>query len=497
MKTVISNSELKKIIDKCINMICNPTISTLGPTGNNVIISNEFGQLITNDGVTIAKSISSENKKENAILDIIKEATLKTNEEVGDGTTTTLVLLKSIYSNGVKALENINPIYLKKEIDNASLKVIELLKNEKKNPTTTDLLKIASTSSNDKEIGAYLSKIYKKINNSYSIKIKESNLEETYYETKKGYNLEIDIDNLYFKNKDCIELSDVYIILINNYINDIEQIGEIINETMLRDKNIIIFCNDYEENVSNNIILYNLKENKNIYLIKVPDYGMHKYEIMNDISSLSNSKIINLNFNIINFNDINKVNNVIIKKEEIIIINDNINTNYIDKLKAKITDQNEYEKEFILNRISKLEKGITTIYVGGTTKIEKREKLMRYEDALCSLNIARDGICIGEGITFLKISNELNDSIGEKILKKALKEPFIKILDNSGIKYNEIKKEVEKSNYKKIYNIKNNTYDTIDKNYVLDSYLVLLTAFKNAVSIATMLLTTNHLIIDE
>ena len=497
MKTVISNTELKKLIDKCIDMICNPVISTLGPTGNNIIISNEFGPIITNDGVTIAKSISSEDKKENAILDIIKEATLKTNEDVGDGTTTTLVLLQSIYNNGVKSLENIDPIYLKKTIDKAALKVINLLNQERKLPTKKDLLKIATTSSNDKEIGTYLSKIYKKINNSYSIKIKESDSEKTYYETKKGYNVEIDIDDSYFKNSEYIELDDVYIVLINNYINNLEQINEIINESLLRNKNIIIFCNDYEENVGNDIILYNLKEHKNIYLIKVSDYGTHKYEIMNDISSLSNSKIINLNYDLIDFNNINKVNNVVLKKDEIIIISDEINNNYINKLKAKIDNKNEYEKDFILNRISKLENGITTIYVGGITTTEKREKIMRFEDALCSLNSAKKGICIGEGITFLKISNELNNSIGEKILKNALKAPFIKILDNSGINYNEIKKIIEESHYKKVYNVKNNSYDLLDENYILDSYLVLLTAFKNAVSIATMLLTTNHLIIDE
>ena len=166
--------------------------------------------------------------------------------------------------------------------------------------------------------------------------------------------------------------------------------------------------------------------------------------------------------------------------------------NYVNKLKNKLETSNEYEKELLENRISKLEKGIATIYVGGNTKTEIKEKIMRFEDALCSLEVAKYGIVKGEGLVFLEISKNINN----KILSKSLETPFIKILNNSGYDHNIIKDKIIKSKYKKIFNLEKGILEPINNN-VIDPALVLIESIRNAISIATLLLTTNYLVINE
>ena len=171
--------------------------------------------IITNDGATIARSISSSDKRVNAILEIVKEASLKTNEEVGDGTTTTLVLLQSIFNEGLKEIEmGKDPIILKKELNQWLDTIIKQINQKKINPTKKELLKIAYTSSNDAEISGLVTEVYLKMNNSYSIRLEESR-EKTYYEIKKGYVIEdIEIPNIYFSNHNLTE----YNLANNSYV---------------------------------------------------------------------------------------------------------------------------------------------------------------------------------------------------------------------------------------------------------------------------------------
>ena len=282
MKEVISGKELKEIMIKAVNLLCDAVGSTLGPSGNNVIINSELSPYITNDGATIAQTISSNDKKINTILEIAKEASLKTNEKVGDGTTTTLVLLQSIFNEGLKKIEEgTNPIALKKKLNIELNNIIEKLNKMKKIPNGEELYNIALTSSEDIEIAKLVIEVYLKMNNKYSIKLDESNNEKTYYEIKRGYTIEdTEIPTIYFNNINKIEVSNVYVLLLNGYLTSLEQISDVINEGLVRDKNIIIFVEDYSEEVKNDVLLYYLKSNRNIFLFKIPNYGLQKENII-------------------------------------------------------------------------------------------------------------------------------------------------------------------------------------------------------------------------
>ena len=332
------------------------------------------------------------------------------------------------------------------------------------------------------------------MNNSFSIKLDESKNNKTYYEIKKGYTIEdVEISNLYFKNKNEIVLDNIYILILRGYLNDLEQISDIINEGLVRNKNIVILADDYSENIKNEVLLYYLENNKNIFLFKTPDYASRKESIEEDIRVLSNSTIKNIDYERIYFSDLGKVDKVIISKENISIINDNDVNDRIVELKKELKNiRDDYEKEFVQGRISKLEKGIATIYVGGNTKTEIKERTMRYQDALRSIETAQEGVVTGEGITLLQISDEIDNNI----LKKALKAPFIKILENSGYEYESIMEEIIKSDYKKIFNLEKGELEQIENN-IIDPAPVLIESIRNSISIATMLLTTNYLVINE
>ena len=501
MKQVITGDKLKEEMLQAINLICDATTSTLGPTGNNILINNsEQSPFITNDGVTIANNIESDNQVTNTILEIVKEASLKTNELVGDGTTTTLVLLQSIYSQGYLLLnKNEKGIILKEQLNDTLKNILLELEKYKKKPTRQDLLSIATISANDEEIGKITSNIFFKMKNKYSIKLKES--EQTYYEIRKGYNIEINkISSLIFKNKKEIGLDNTYIVVLKGYLTDIEQIAPIINESFANNKNLLIFAEDYEKLIEEELLVYYLKDKKNIFIIPLPEYGIRREEIEEDISIISECNIKNVEHEQVTTKDLGVVENIQITKEEVILSTKNPKINkLIRKLKKEVRNtKSEYEKEFIMERLSKLTSGIATIYIGGQTKTETKEKIMRYEDALSSLEVAKEGVVVGEGLTLLNISSKIKETTSaDKILKKALEEPFNKIITNLGLDKEKIKKEIINSKYKKIYNYKTKEFEDIEKTKILDSSDVVKESLKNAVSIAGLLLTTEYIVINE
>lgn len=501
MKKVITNDELKEVMTEAVNLLCDTVTSTLGPTGNNILINNsETTPFITNDGVTIATNIESEDERINTVLEILKEASLKTNELVGDGTTTTLVLLQSIFNLGLEEInKGKNKIVLKNELLSCMDTVINEINKLKKTPTEKDLLNIATTSSNDPEIGRITTDIFLKLKSKYSIKLEESNNELTYSINKKGYNIPINnISSMYFSKNKSIELKDVYILVLKGYLDSLEMISDIINDVIEYDKNILILVEGMNDEIKNEVLVYYFNH-KNIFITEMEEFASHRDKIEDDISILSNCIIKNIEYEEVSFNDLGNIDNMILKNDEVILLNSKeTGMELINKLNEELNEcKSDYEKEFINSRISKLENGITTIYIGGTTKSEKREKIMRYEDAICALESAKNGVVIGEGITYLEVSKNLeSDNTGSLIVKKSLEKPFEKVIDNLGLNSKEIKTNIIKNKNKYIYDYKINDYISIDESNIIDPTDVVVYAFKNALSIAAILLSTSSLVIN-
>lgn len=502
MKKVINGKELKEKMKEAVNLLYESVSMTLGPMGSNVLINiSEASPFITNDGVTIARSIESEDKGLNTILEILKEASLKTNEIVGDGTTSTLVLLERIFNLGLEEIEKgKNPIELKKELEHTTEQIISFLETKKRDVTKEDFQAIATISANDSRIGSCVSEVFAKVLSKYSIRLEESSSEKTYYEIKKGYRFESNMKDIYFEKKKALHLDNCSILIIKGYLDSLEEISTLLNEFINTKDSLLVLVEECSEEAYNDALLYHLKEQENIYLCSLPNYASRKNAIIKDIEDLTNCKSINLSLDNPSWDNIGKSDNVIINKEDITIIKENKTIdNRLAVIKEEILNTNEdYEREFLEERASMLENGIAYLYVGGVTKTEKREKIMRFEDSICALEIAKKGVVPGEGLLFLEASDLLSEiTTGDKILKEALIKPFEKILSNSGITTNEIRNKIKKEKYQILYNIKKEKFETIEDTKIIDPFEVLTETLKNAVSIATLLLTTTCLVINE
>ena len=499
MKKIIYGNELYEKMSEAINLLCNTVKITLGPKGNNVIIDHSsFSPFITNDGVTIAENIESEDEVINTILTLAKEASIKTNDIVGDGTTTTLVLLEGIFNQGLKLIkEGYNSIILKKELNTYLDKLIIELENISHIPTNNDLYNVAKTSSNDNLIAKNIYDAYTKTKNINAINIKEIDSNTSHIEYLNGYRFETVLASNYFLNEqNTIEYNNPNILIINNKLENIESIAEILNEVIKKNESLIIISDDYNDDVVNDLVSLYLSNEIKICLLKTSSYGHKAHEILKDISVITNSNIVKNDY--ITLNNLGKVNNIVISNEEVIIsfdYNDNIKK-LIKEIKSN--NENEIEKNFNDLRISMLSTTVANILVGATTTTERRELKMRYIDALHAIDISTKGILPGAGIALLKLRSNIKlESDIDKLFYNVLYLPFKQILINSGLDDKEIYDNIKKYNFNKLYNINKSNYENINDTLVIDPTFVLLNALKNAVSISSMLLTTSHLIINE
>ncbi len=495
MKKVISDNILQEKMLTAIDLLCKTVKITLGPKGHNVIINHSsFTPFITNDGVTIASNIASEDAVINTILELAKEASIKTNEVVGDGTTTTLVLLESIFTLGLKKVKSgYNPIILKKELDTITKKLITDITNKSRKPTNEDILNLAKVASQDKNIGQILTDSTLKVGID-NIIIKEHDLSETTVNHLKGYQFETIIASPYFfKNNSNITFASPHILITTSYLESLEDISLIINNVITKKEPFIIIAKDYSIDFINEIVSMYLDTNIPLVLLKSPSYGTLEYNILNDIAVISNTEVLT-NLNSLKLTHVGKLEYATINRETTILSYKNNNNikEYLQKL------ENDDLEENLTKRIGMLKNGIIEINVGAPTPTERREKKMRYDDAICAIKSAIEGVLPGSGLIFLILSKELNiNNAAEAILKEALTKPMEQILENAALNKEEIINHIINSNYQELYNIDTERYENIKTTSVTDTAKVLTTSLENAVSIASMLLTTTSLVINE
>lgn len=503
MKKVLSGKNLQEKMQESINFLCDIVSTTLGPKGSNVIIDHSlFTPFITNDGATIAKNIESEDEVVNTILEIAKEASLKTNEIVGDGTTTTLVLLQSIFNASLELIKKgENPILLKKELDACLEEILEMLEKEKRIPTKKDLLAIASIAAGDKRLGKIVSDAFEVVKKKSAITIQEKESEDLTLEFQNGYILDTQVLSEYFLNeKKSLHFEQANVLILHDFFSNLENIAFLLNDCLQNKKNLLLFANEYDENVLRELVSLHIENELSCCVLKLTEYGMHQRKIEKDLEILTNAKIVE-NYELITPENIGTIKNVTISNESTCIsfIKENKIQEYISLLKEEaINCKDDFEQSFIEKRIAMFDTGLATIFIGAPTKTECHEKKMRLEDALCALESCNDGILLGGGITILKMANELNpNNNAEIIFKEALEKPFCKILTNAGIDASKVLEDIKKEHYQKIYNVNEDKLESVETTSVLDSFNVVKSSLINATSIATMLFSTTSLVINE
>ena len=482
MKKVIGPDELKIKIKEALELLCDTVSKTLGPSGNNILLdTKDLAPFITNDGVTIASSISSSDEATKALLEIIKEASMKTNEMVGDGTTTTLVLLKAIYDLGLKEIEKGTSLYNLKQIWHEELKkILDEIERKSRKPTTNDLYQIAYSACNDEVLSKVSVETILKVKTKNAIKILASKTKETYFDYVNGYVLNSFLSHEYFLNgDDKIAITHPYVLIYKGFLNSLEEISSMINPLLKDKESIILMTEGYSKELKETCLSLYYEKKVYIYLLELPTYDSMLFELYKDLESL-------LKFN----NNIGYLKEVVFTREETILFSNQDTNKRKEELKKEILMcHSNYQKEDLQRRLSMLETGLCTIYVGGYTEVEKKEKIMRLEDALCSLEVSFYGVNIGSGVTLYQIKKENKNLLLSEILDIPLKQ----IILNKGISNLELEKHLEKN---EIYNFTLEKWEDMNLTNVLDATKVCTTSLQNAFSIALMLLNLSFLVIN-
>ncbi len=503
MKKVITGIELHQIMKEAIDLLCNTVKQTLGPQGNNVIIDHsDFSPFITNDGVTIAQNIESEQAGIATILELAKEASIKTNEMVGDGTTTTLVLLQILLEESFWYIEQgMSPILLKKELDQTLQKILQFLFLMKRKPNKKMLKSIAMISANDEEIGSLVYQAFQTVKNKDAIVLQEGKNYQTSLSHLRGYSFSIRFASPYFfKNQNRIFYTNALLVMVRGQIHHIEDISSLINQVMEYNQNLILIAQQFDEYFVQEILSLVLEEKLNCCLLNLEEYGLHEQMIFHDLEIISNGKVIE---NILDLTeeDIGHLSHIEINSKEarIDFLENKKMTRYVANLKKKMNEiEDDFQKSFYQKRIAMFTHGIITISIGAPTKIECREKRMRFEDAIWAISTSSHGVVPGAGICFLSFGSQLSkESVGDIIWKKALSKPFEQILLNAGCDVDSILSHISEQNFQILYNVSSGQFESCSDTQVIDSYEVVVHSLLHACSIASMLLTTTSLVINE
>lgn len=503
MKRIVQGSELREKMEEAIHLLCGTVKQTLGPMGNNVIIDHSnFHPFITNDGVTIAKNIESEDEVVGAIIEIAKEASIKTDENVGDGTTSTLVLLESLIKLSQDHIKKgINPLVLKKSLQSKLEEILEKLEDLKLEVTLENLKNIANISANDKDIGELVGDIIQNVDDKEAITIKEKS--ETILDVKyiKGYSCPvIHPSEYYFQDKKSISFNDAYILIVNDYVTDIENFSDILNDAMKNERALVIVAKDFDEYFINEIVSLNFEGKLNCFMVKISEYGVRERIIQKDLEIITGANIAERGTNITGAN-MGIIRHLYIDKESLkMSYRDNINlSDYILNIEEEIKNiEDEFDREFYQKRKAMFNKGMVEINIGAPTKAECHERRMRLDDAICSAYVARKGILPGGGVALLEVAESIDDnSEASLIWKETLRKPFEQIMINAALNGNEIKERIRSEDYKIIYNVCTDEYECVNDTNIVDAFMVVRNSLINACSIASMLLTTTSLVINE
>ena len=496
--------------------LANAVKVTLGPKGRNVVIEQDFGApLIINDGVTIAKSIILENKYENLGASILIEAATKTNDLVGDGTTTAILLTSKMIEEGMKKLEEgNNPVILRNGL-NHYLPIINSMIDEVSTPvkSSEDLEKIATISSGSKEVGTLIKEAYQSVGNDGIITIEESSALEDYLDVVKGYSLDKGYISSYMVNNEAKNeavLDKPFVLVTDKKIISMQELVPYLEESIKNSKPLFILCDDIEQEVLGALVVNKLRGVFNAVVVKAPSFGERKINQLKDICMLTGATLVDSAVGML-LSDVSTdvlgiAEKIVVSKDQTIVLANTSLTDEINQYAQCLQNEltyvtSEYDKEKLEQRIAKILGGIAQIKIGAETEVVLKEKKLRIEDALNATRAAmKYGVIEGGGKVLYKIAlrlENINDDVykaSKEILVNALKAPFIQICENSGKSYLEILKEIKDNLW---YDALNDKVVDMETSGIIDPASVEKSAIMSAISISGIFLTTECAIINN
>ncbi len=517
-KQIIYSEEARQALLRGVNALANVVKVTLGPKGRNVVLDRGFGApTITKDGVTVAKEVELENKFENAGVELVKEVASKTNEDVGDGTTTATVLAQAIIKEGMKNVTaGANPVALKRGLDKCMNLVVKELKENIARPVEqAEIADVASISANDKEIGTKIAEAMKEVGKDGVITVEESQSFGMTIETVKGMRFDKGYVSGYMvTNPERMEAeyNDPYILITDKKVTSIHDILPLLEKVAQSGKkDLVLIADDIEGEALTTFVLNKLRGTFNVLAVKAPGFGDRRKEMLQDIAILTGAKVITeevgLKLENAGLEDLGSARKVVATKDNTTIVDGKgLAKDVEDRVsvirKAIEKTDSEFDKEKLQERLAKLAGGVAVIKVGAATETEMKEVKHRIEDAVGATKAAvEEGIVPGGGVALIRaikalehIKLENEEAVAVNILRRALEEPLRQIALNAGVDGAVVAEEVKKSSGNMGYNAATGVYEDMVKAGVIDPAKVTRTALQNAVSIAGMFLTTEAVI---
>ena len=504
-----------------IDVLANTVKVTLGPKGRNIIVDKKFGPpQVNSDGVTIAKEIDLEDSFENMGAQLIKEASKNTNDDAGDGTTTSTVLAQALISEGFKVVAaGADPMAIKRGIDKALQSVRESIAKQSTPVSGKDqIASVATLSSHDDEMGNLIANVMDKVGKDGVITVDESKTLD--YETDYVEGMQIDRGFLspYFVTKaDTQEavLENPYILITDGKISAVSDMVPVLEKVLQAKKPLLVIAEDVEGEALATLVVNKLRGTINVAAVKAPGFGDRRKAMLQDIAILTGGNVVSeevgRKLDSATLDDLGKCARIVVKKDDTTFVDGEGAKEEISGRVKEINSQieettSDYDREKLQERLAKLSGGVAILRVGAATEIEMKEKKQRVEDALSATRAAvESGIVPGGGTVLIKSSAALetfklkaaDETVGVDILKKALLEPIRVIAENSGYEGAVILEKVASSKVQNFgFDAQAGKYGDMISMGIVDPAKVTRAAVENATSVAGMILTTEALIAD-
>merc|ERR1712157_272120 len=524
-KKILYQDNARKALERGMEIMVEAVSVTLGPKGRNVVLEKSYGSpQIINDGVTIAKEINLEDHIENTGVSLIRQAASKTNDVAGDGTTTATVLAYAMVKEGLKNVAaGANPISIKLGMEKATQYLVNKI-NEFAKPVEDiqSIQQVASISAgNDNEIGSLIAQALSKVGKEGIISLEEGKGIITELEITEGMKLEKGFISPYFiTNTEKMEVSyeNPYILLTDKRITLVQQdLLPILEQITKTKRSLLIIAEDVEKEALATLILNKLRGIVNVVAIRAPGFGELRKQMLADIAILAGGTVITqdagLSLENIQLDLLGQARRIVVTKEGTTIV---ASGQTLDEIKirceqlrkqANVADT-AYEKEKLQDRIAKLSGGIAVIKVGAVTETEMKDKKLRLEDAINATRAAvEEGIVPGGGATLTHLSENLVDwakinlkedeLVGSMIISRAVLAPLKRISENAGMNGAVITESVQQKDFEVGYDAARNEFVNMYKQGIVDPAKVTRSGLQNATSIASMILTTECIIVDD
>lgn len=521
-KLTLKGVEARRKLEAGVNKLADIVVTTLGPRGRNVAVGRTLGApRVVHDGVTVAKSIFLEDPFEDQGAQLVKEASDNTNTQAGDGTTTATLLTQAIINEGMKATTpeigdlspKVNAMKLRKELEDASVKVIAEIRKISKKVTTLEQKKnIATISSQDVEIGNLIADALKLVGDNGIIAVGEGKGNETSIEHREGLMIQRGYTSPYFvtdQQKQIAEIENAHILVTDLDINSIDPMINFFSSFIAKNTKLLIIATNFGEQATAMLVMNKDRGALEPIAIKTPSFGYNRVSLLEDISIVTGATYIRRDGNIkledIRVEHLGFAEKVKTTQEETTIIGGDGDKEKIkeriEMIKSQLkTETSDAEKEKLSDRLAKLSGGIALIHAGGATETEVEEKKLRIEDAVHATRAAmEEGIVPGGGVIMLRAREVIKEqsNSGEKILYKALERPVRTVLSNAGENVDEIVEKMKTMDVNVGYDVVGEKYVDMIEAGIIDPAKVTIQALTNAISVACMVLTTEAIVVDK